>query len=432
MHYNKIKQNPFLLFLPFLVFYCILVIWFPTNGNFGDESRYVIYAKYMIHGTLPSDNLNFDTLGNGPGYSIILIPFIALGLPLVCITIFNAILYYFSLILLFKTLQRFTTYKKLLLVCVFWAFYLNIYEYMIKVLPETFVSFLITALAFSLTNAFLSPFPKKYLLISGFIIGYLALTKPIFGYVILVILLLVVLLWLLNSKSQSFRRSFIIVAIAMATITPYLTYTYNLTGKMFYLSSFGGTSLYWMTSPHEKEYGSWFPDVSPAATEGKIDANSKKYLVRDYEDYLVRHHQENFEKVNLYTGVNRDEAYKKIAVENMKNYPGKFIINCVSNIGRILFNFPYSYKMQSPHTLIRLPFNGLIVVLLLFTLYPAMRSWKNIYFPIRFLFLFTLVYLGGSILGSAETRMFTVIVPLLLCWITYMFERCFKINLKFK
>lgn len=431
MSYIKIKQNPFLLFLPFLLFYCMLIICFPTKGNFGDENRYVIYAKYMIHGTLPIDNLNFDTLGNGPGYSIILLPFIALGLPLIFITLLNGVLYYFSIVLLFKTLYKLSTYKKALFASLFWALYLNLYEYITKILPETLVSFLICALAYSLTNAFSSSTPKKYILISGLIIGYLALTKPIFGYVILVILIITALFWILKRKSRTYQRSFTIFVIALATIIPYLTYTYTLTGKIFYLSSFGGTSLYWMTTPYVKEYGSWFPEVSPKASEGKIDANSKKYLIRDYENYLVEYHHQDFEKINLYTGFKRDEVYKKIAIENIKKYPNKFIINCISNIGRILFNFPYSYKMQSPFTLIRLPFNGLILTLILLSLYPAIKKWRNILFPVRVLFLFALIYLGGSVFGSAETRMFTIIVPLLLCWITYIFESNFKINFKF-
>jgi len=45
--------------------------------------------------------------------------------------------------------------------------------------------------------------------------------------------------------------------------------------------------------------------------------------------------------------------------------------------------------------------------------------------------LFALLYLGGSVFGCAETRMFTVIVPIFLIWIAYIIERTIKISLKF-
>ena len=428
MSYMKIKQNPFLLFLPFLIFYFVIILCYPTNGNFGDESRYIIYAKYMLHGSLPAEHSNFDILGNGPGYSMLLLPLVALGLPLICLTLLNGILYYLSIVLLFKTLQIITTFKRALAACLFWAFYINLYEYIVKILPETLVAFLISLLAFSITKAFLSSGSKKYILISGIVIGYLALTKPIFGYVLLVILFVIAVFWILKRNSRHYQRALVISLIAMAAISPYLTYTYVLTGKVFYLSSFGGTSLYWMTSPYEKEYGSWFPDVLPNSTSIRIDSGSKKYLISNYEEYLKKGHQKNFEEIDRYTSVQRDEAYRRIAFENIKKYPAKFLSNCLSNVGRIFFNFPYSYKVQTPYTLIRLPFNGLILICMLLSFIPAIKNWRKIKFPLRFLILFVLIYLGGSVLGSAETRMFTVIVPILIIWIAYLFQKIIRIN----
>jgi hypothetical protein len=50
----------------------------------------------------------------------------------------------------------------------------------------------------------------------------------------------------------------------------------------------------------------------------------------------------------------------------------------------------------------------------------------------RFFAFFVLIYLGGSLFGSAETRMFTIIVPVLLFWIGYIFEKKFTVKLKFE
>jgi hypothetical protein len=69
----KITKNPFLLFLPFLILYTILIIVFAKNEYRGDEVRYLNYAKNLIHGFYSPPYPHID-LGNGPGYSILIAP----------------------------------------------------------------------------------------------------------------------------------------------------------------------------------------------------------------------------------------------------------------------------------------------------------------------------------------------------------------------
>jgi hypothetical protein len=40
--------------------------------------------------------------------------------------------------------------------------------------------------------------------------------------------------------------------------------------------------------------------------------------------------------------------------------------------------------------------------------------------------------MAGSITGSAETRMFTVIIPILLLWIAFILQKTVKIDWKIK
>jgi hypothetical protein len=68
---------------------------------------------------------------------------------------------------------------------------------------------------------------------------------------------------------------------------------------------------------------------------------------------------------------------------------------------------------------------------MLFGLIPTFLNWRKINYAIRFMLFFALLYFGGSILGSAETRMFVVIVPILLIWIAYIIQKSMKIKLKF-
>ena len=114
-----------MLFLPFLLFYIALVLILPTHGTTGDENRYLMFGQNLIHGFYSPPYID---IGDGPGYPILLMPFLALGLPLICVTLLNAVLYYMSVILLFKALQQVVSFPTALICSLFWACFYNSYE----------------------------------------------------------------------------------------------------------------------------------------------------------------------------------------------------------------------------------------------------------------------------------------------------------------
>src|SRR4029078_10113831 len=115
----KIPKNPFLLFLPFLILYIALALIFHTTGKMQDEPRYLMFAQNLVHGFYSPPPPAID-IGDGPGYPILLVPFLLLGLPLICVTLVNAALYYISIILLFKALQQFVSFPMALIFSLFW------------------------------------------------------------------------------------------------------------------------------------------------------------------------------------------------------------------------------------------------------------------------------------------------------------------------
>lgn len=420
---NIRTKNPFLLFLPFLLLYIVLVLIFPTQGSTQDEPRYLMFAQNLIHGFYSPPAPDID-IGDGPGYPILILPFLAMGLPLISITIVNAVLYYLSVIILFKALQQIVSFPVAFACSLFWACFYNSYGNIGLILPETFTAFLSSSLVFSLLKAFNTANlkkAKKYIYIAGFIMGYIALTKVIFGYVLAFMLIGSGLLWLISRKTENYRKALIISVIAFITTVPYLAYTHHVTNRVFYWGTIGGNNLYWMSTPYENEYGDWINHV--------IDPKNKRNTIPGAEDIMTSNHQQDFKEILKYKGVERDDAYKKIAINNMKSHPAKFLKNWLSNVGRILFNYPYSYTLQKNATLLRLPLTGILTVFMLFCLIPTFISWRKIIFPIRFLLFFILLYLGGSTLASAETRMLTVIVPILLFWIGFIIQKTIKINL---
>ena len=434
--YNK---NPYILFFPFFVLYIILILIFSKTGFGGDETRYITFAENLTQGFYSPPGPAFD-LGNAPGYPIILAPFVALDLPVIFIKLLNALFYFLSIVFLFKSLVQIVSFKFSILFSIIWALYPTFYELITYILPDVLAVLLITLFVFTTLKSFKNRDNKhlKYIIYSGLILGYLTLTKPIFGYVVLFMLAVILILILFTKHRISYQKSAVIFIIALFINIPYLAYTYQLSGKLFYWSSFGGNNLYWMTSPFESEYGDWMgfpPDSNNIYRIYGSDKIIKSNHQKDFDEILSN---VDVQKANIYNGTieynltkgfSQDDIFKKIAVRNIKSHPGKFIRNCFSNMGRMIFNYPYSYAPQKPSTLLRLPVNGVLLVVVLFSLLPTLINWKKIIFPIRFLLFFILIYFGGSIFGSAEIRMFLLVVPVLLVWIAYILPKTFRLRL---
>lgn len=425
-------NNPYLLFLPFLLFYIALVIISPTHGNKGDESRYLMFANNLLHGfySPPAPAIN---IWNGPGYPILLMPFVALHLPLISITLLNSFLYYFSIILLYKSLQQFVSVNKTLFVSLCWACYYISYDEMASILPEVFTSFLITLFIFNLIRAFgPSKQNRKHAIYAGLIFGYIILTKVIFSYTLLIMLVGTGFLFFVYRSANNYKRSLLILAIAFAGILPYIIYTYHLTHKVYYFGDSGGMSLYWMSTPFENETGDWRHelDVHPnnSADSSIIDPNTK--YIAGWNNYLYVNHHKDYVLLDSYIGVQRDDMYKKLAFQNIKAHPVKYLNNCISNAERLFYSFPYSYALQRNN--LRLPLTQFLVVGIFICLLFSLYYWQKLPFATRFLLLFIFIYFGLTILVSTYTRMLTVVVPILLFWFACIFQNSIKINFSLK
>lgn len=437
----RITRNPYLLFIPFLLFYLIYIYIVQKDPLWGDEARHVLQVQHLLSGYYAVPGVPAE-IRNGPGYPMFMLPFMAFGIPLIFVKLMNGVFLYLSVVFVFKTLIRVTSFKITLLLSLFWACYINSLDFIALMHAETFATFLVSALVLCLVKAFIPDKPKsskRYLYIAGFIFGYLALTKVIFGYVILCLLLGCFIVWLSKRHILNYQKGLIVVAVAMLTVSPYLAYTYSITGRVFYWATSGGDNMYWMSTPYDKEYGSWMPGTmlgtdsvkkSPAENL-KLDLKSREEYIEGTEDSLRAHHEATFEEIYKFKGPQRDDAFKEVVFKNIREHPLKFLQNCISNVGRMLFNYPYSYTIQKPATLARLPFNGTLVLLMLFCLIPTFINWKQIIYPVRFLLFFVALYLGGSIFGSSEVRMFTVAVPAILLWIAFVTKRTIRIKFKF-
>lgn len=443
---NSFFNNPYLLYSPFLVLLILFVLKYSTNQIWGDEGYYLLFANNLLNGfySPPAPDIS---LHYGPGYPLILAPFVAFNAPHILIKLVNPVFYFLSIIFLHKTLILVVNKKLAVIGSLFWALYYEAYYFMHRMHSEIFVAFLIVLLVYTTTIAFRNlkqPYKDKNIYFAGFLFGFIALTKVIFGYVILVILTGTIFFRIINKDNQRYKRAFAIAFIALITTAPYLAYTYKITNRLFYWGTTGGNNLYWLTNPSNNEYGMWLPDPDildttinkPSKTDlknlGQLGTLDPFVFIPGAQDSVNLKHQEDFKEIKRYTGLERDDILKKMAIRNIKEHPIIFAKNCFCNIGRIIFNYPNAYMLQKPTNLVHFFANGIIVVFLIFCTIIFMINWNKTLFQIRFLFLISIIYLGGSVLGSAENRMFTIIVPFFIHFIAYTIQNSLHINYKFK
>ncbi len=410
--------NPWLVFLPFLLLYVVIVFLFHREALEGDELRYFMFAENILDGSYYKPE-GIQRLWNGPGYPLVIVPIVYFKLPLITAGLMNAFFQYASVVYLYKNLRLLTMYKVALGLSVFWGFYFLAYEEIPDMLTEPLTVFLITLFVYGVHKIYLQP-RRRDIFLTGLLFAFLILTKVIFGYVWLLLLGIFGAIFLLKRKldlsSQNFSRNiFFLLLVALIGITPYLIYTYTISRKVFMLADSGGMSLYCMSTPFEKEYGNWF-NLPVMRTR---DSSSMSEGYRE----LLRNHKPAMDYVDKFEGLERDHAYKELAFKNIRNHPVKYVRNIISNAGRLLFNFPVSYQVQSDKAMIRIVINSFFLVGILAALFIYIYRFRLYNLFDHYLSSFIGFYFGITLLLSAYPRFFNVMVPILICWIMLVIGR---------
>ena len=418
-----LKLNPEIQFIPFLILFIIIIINFSTNQLQGDENRYYEFAKNLINGFYSTQAPNIN-LWNGPGYPIFIMPFVWLELPYICIKLINAFLQYFSIILLFYSISSCTSRTYALIFSYSWALYYLSYQELPYILTETFTSFLITLILFFLVKVNSNNLKNNYyIFFTGIFMGILSLTKIIFGYVLIVLLLIYLLLLVFRSTRNEGHKGALIIIAALMINVPYLIYTYSLTGKYLYWGNSGGSSLYWMSTPVEGEFGEWnnFNFTANCGNDINIPCNANSFK---------KNHQTVAEAIIQLPAIAQDDELKRIAINNILSHPIKYVRNWISNISRLLYGIPNSYFYQREQTIWRIIPNSLILIALFYSTIISVYNYKNIKFENRFIINTVGVYLFISSLVSAYPRQFNIIVPFLFFWFSFILYKTINLNYK--
>jgi hypothetical protein len=195
------------------------------------------------------------------------------------------------------------------------------------------------------------------------------------------------------------------VTSALLICTPYLLYTYSISGKLFYWSNAGGMSLYWMSNPYDREWGEWYND--------ELEHNGRS------PEKIREHHAEPYSIIYGYQGTIRDDKFKEFALENIRVNPGKFFLNWLANWSRMFFNYPVSYTPIGTGTIANAIANVPVLALLIFSAFKSLKRKEYLPDFLKFMLLISAIYLLGSSFLSAYDRMFYILWPVLACWIVY-------------
>ncbi|BAU55050.1 hypothetical protein MgSA37_03231 [Mucilaginibacter gotjawali] len=198
---KKLTRNPWFIFLPFLFYYAYVVIINKWPTLYGDEIRYVDFAHNLIHGYYSPSPPHIN-LWNGPGYPIILVPFIAVHVPVLYITLLNAVYQYLAVVFLYKVLNLITSHRIALIAALLLAVYPDDQSILPILYTEAFTSFLISLLIYLVAMGYVRD-KLKYVILAGVVLGYITLTKIIFGYVLIICLAACLFMLLFKKAGRS-------------------------------------------------------------------------------------------------------------------------------------------------------------------------------------------------------------------------------------
>jgi 4-amino-4-deoxy-L-arabinose transferase-like glycosyltransferase len=406
----KYRQIPLALILLFVI-YCAIIIFFANHTPVGDEVGYSMYADNITHGFYTDKN--DVNIWWEPGYPVILALFNIMNFPVILIKLFNALFYIVAVLLFYKIALSFTDEKKSL----YFSLLLGIWPPYIRMLiyqNSEALSCMLVAVIFYYSYFLLKNKEINYkkILVLSLALFYLAFTKAIFGYAIVTCIIICAVYYLFAKNKVSVKISLITLLISFIFCLPYLFYTYSLTGKMFFWSNRGGVNIYHSTTPFEGEYGDWFG-----------------YNIYLENPQAMTNHKEALDETKNMKALEKDDKFRELGIQHLKNNPVKFIKNWFVGLGRLMFNYPFSYSLQKPDTYFFIIPNMFLFSFLFISAGALIKFRKKFPYEFSFIILLAFVYLGGISLAAAVARYTALVYPLFFSLILYVFTKIIKINI---
>ena len=140
-------RKVFLQLLPLLILYFAIFFTLAEGSlDYGDESRYTMYAENLTKGFYaPSDT---RALANGPGYPLLLTPFAFLGVPWYWAKMLNPVFMFLAVCFIYSAVRNYMSEKTALFFSYLFGLYPPFFDELRYLLTEPFVLMLVSLFVF--------------------------------------------------------------------------------------------------------------------------------------------------------------------------------------------------------------------------------------------------------------------------------------------
>ena len=368
-----------------------------------DEGRYVECAQLYLG--LAPDSVYAQDFVNGPGYPIVLMPFVKTQ-SLLAARLLNALLMTGAALFLWQLVRGYagSTWAGI------GALWVGLHPALLRVsfalMTEPLSLFCFCGFLWAFCRALRADKRSLgWLLAAAAFLGWLTLTRVFFGHVMTAMTALSLALWpFFKAWRPALQRTLLILIGAFLICLPYLHHTWKVTGQFPCWSTNSGELLYWMTSHHPGENGHWF-----------------SYEDAQNDPHLAPQHAAFYQRALALPVAEREALFKQAIREQFD--AKAFAYNWLCNLSRLAFGFPRSFQTEELRTVLLVLWNGPLIALSVLAGALALWHWRE--FPIELLLLLAMAafYLGGTSLAPGLPRYFAAITPALVLGSAYAWQR---------
>jgi len=388
------------LYIGCTIVYVFLIFHYFEPFYRGDELRYVTYAQNLLSGFFSPPAPDFN-LWSGPGYPLVLAPFVLLGFSHFQLVLLNVVFLILTLVLTRRSIGLFLPPNVSFLFLLFLGLYFPISKHIYFVHTECFTWFLVSGICYVLVRLISARQSLKLCFYLSLLLAYLVMVKVIFGYVLMVVFILTLLHGAVKRSAKSLKQA-AVFATAFVFCLPWLVYTYSITGRALMWTNCSSLSLYTMSTSYDGEYGDW---IHP------------NLLAQEPE------HHRFVSLVMTKKPLQQFDMYQDQAIENIKKNPSAYVKNWFFNVSRMLFEYPNNKRVKVGLAPLKSAIPLLILLPAIFSMISLHLKRRNeISTEISAGLLTVIVYLFGCSLVSAMERMFFITLPFWMVYIAYFWK----------
>lgn len=346
--------------------------------HFGDEWRYLWYAKNLLAGYFsPRDN---EMIWNGPGYPLALAPLLALGTSELTLKLFNAALLAGAVWYVHRTLLFYCSPVRAMVGGLVVGLSPLAYQTLALLYTETFALFVMAGAVYHFCAARRAD-ASRDAIYAGLYAGVLALTKVSFGPLVLGCLLVAAGFWLAHRRTRFVARALVTFGLAFALCVPWLAYTRSISGKSFYWASGSGLLIYWMTTPYPDELGDGLHHGHVKNVPWLYERHGKLFeqLIGDPTEVKDTELERALPGLGRLGSVEADAVFWRVARAQFAAHPGAYVRKWGFNVSRLFFDYPYTLKYVVDGTLVAL--HVVLLGLLAFVLVGRVRG--RLHLPVQ-------------------------------------------------